>query len=680
MHKIKKVIIILSSLVLLFLPYCSNDDSSTGPDNPPDDITGKWIAEEIITGNCDGDSYPITRFEIFEIIQSENSLTVKILDSDQISTGHLSGTNLSWTMDEIDDDGTLHIEFSGSLAEDGNIIHGTAQWTWNNLSGTSTCNGTTEVTATKIMAASVIVTGTWDGTWQSNEHQLSGGFSVNLFQDSSILSGSIDIPYIGLNNAVLKGAVSGNKITFGDIDDIITFNGLIGSDSISASGSYKYPGYNDQGSWQASKSSTTSGFRVSIVNSFEVSGNAANDITWDGTNLWIRQYAGLLQYSPGGELLVSGICPGNYPQGLAFDGTDLINADNGWGTSTIYRLNVDGKSIYNAPGSGQITGLHFDGEYFWGIDNNFSGLMIYKMDSDGIVVDSINCPGQMAGGVTKEWENIWVTIWQMGEVKICKLDAEGNIVYSIDTDDFSAGKIAFDGLYLWYYSTSNNTVTQMDTLGDILASTGLSCQFVKDITYDGLNLWAACGNMSNDSTFIYKLSSTGEILSTIRGAGSNAGGLAFDGQHLRQVDVVTSKIYRIRLNGENFYSMPAVDFDFLTHEGSSFWASNNSDDQVINFNYQGQIISSINRIFSENGGVSGGIFVDENSVWLIEKNFTYFVRLCQFDKEGNLQEEYMPNNEFPEPMGLTYDGQNFWYLGFDHTNQTHKLFKLELQE
>jgi hypothetical protein len=66
------------------------------------------------------------------------------------------------------------------------------------------------------------------------------------------LSGTINVPEIGMNGASLKGSVDGNTITFGDIDDKITFTGIVGGES-AASGTYIYPSLTDNGAWQGSK-------------------------------------------------------------------------------------------------------------------------------------------------------------------------------------------------------------------------------------------------------------------------------------------------------------------------------------------------------------------------------------------------------------------------------------------
>lgn len=93
--------------------------------------------------------------------------------------------------------------------------------------------------------------GSWTGTWTSN-YGYGGSFEADIQQDDTTLSGKIDIPGI-VDYADLKGTVNGDSVTFGDINDIITFSGIV-SNSTEASGTYNYPYFSDQGVWVGDKS------------------------------------------------------------------------------------------------------------------------------------------------------------------------------------------------------------------------------------------------------------------------------------------------------------------------------------------------------------------------------------------------------------------------------------------
>jgi len=95
-------------------------------------------------------------------------------------------------------------------------------------------------------------TGLWTGTWSSSDHGVSGTFATDILEQGSALTGTIDVPFAGLQNAALTGSVDGTRITFGDISGVITFTGDIDGDG--SSGTYVYRPMEDTGTWQATRS------------------------------------------------------------------------------------------------------------------------------------------------------------------------------------------------------------------------------------------------------------------------------------------------------------------------------------------------------------------------------------------------------------------------------------------
>ena len=279
----------------------------------------------------------------------------------------------------------------------------------------------------------------------------------------------------------------------------------------------------------------------------------------------------------------------------------------------------------------------------------------------------------MVGGLACEGDDFWFAARNMGETKIYKVNKSGEIIKSIDTEDFFPGKVAHDGTHLWYYSENAN---QLDTAGNVLSSFNIPKQYTYDIAYGGGNFWFVTGELTADSSIVYKLSNTGEILSTMAGFGVYPEGLAFDGANLRIADNYLHQIYRLNPAEDNFYPIPNEDFEFLTYDGTSFWASSNTGAQIIRFDFNGNIISSFTGAFEE----SGGIVAVDGSIWVISKAFMSFDKLYQYDYSGNLLAEYSPAMSFAEPKGLAYDGENFWYLGYDFNGGTNNLYQLELSE
>jgi uncharacterized delta-60 repeat protein len=113
--------------------------------------------------------------------------------------------------------------------------------------------------------------GAWDGTWVSRVTSgLDGSFEARVVQSGTSLSGSIDIPFIGLQDATLTGTVSGSQITFGDIDHTITFVGSVNGDR--SSGTFSLPSYDEQGTWTADRSDGSSGTADGLDENFGTAG------------------------------------------------------------------------------------------------------------------------------------------------------------------------------------------------------------------------------------------------------------------------------------------------------------------------------------------------------------------------------------------------------------------------
>ena len=255
-NKFRTYLTISVYVFFIFLVVCGDDNNPTGPEEPSADLTGTWVVQQIINGNCEGDNYPIEITDIATIIQSENDLTITFSASGALFEGKISANNVTWSGSTSEDDGILSIEFSGSVSNDGTTVTGTATWTWTN--DMYTCSGTTVVNAIKSTSTFVDVTGTWEGSWQSSVYTtMSGTFATNITQQDTLLFGTISVPEIHISEANLKGTIFGNFITFGDIEEKITFTGILMNDSTS-SGTYVYSIHNDNGSWQAVKADTGS--------------------------------------------------------------------------------------------------------------------------------------------------------------------------------------------------------------------------------------------------------------------------------------------------------------------------------------------------------------------------------------------------------------------------------------
>ena len=238
----KKYVTLLFAILVLFA--CKKDNDN---DNEIPNVSGFWIVIENITGNCGGENYYDQETVIVEIEQSNNNLNYTIYPGGETLEGTINGNNITMEGQYSDGYSTSIISFSGTIDNSATVFNGTAGW--EDFSDTHNCSGTAIVSGEKTSDTDEDYSGTWMGTWVSEEYGLSGSFTVNVTQSGHTLSGTISVPEISMSGAVLQGEVHGNVVYFGDINGTIKFAGTI--DNNSSSGSYTYPAYYDEGTWEA---------------------------------------------------------------------------------------------------------------------------------------------------------------------------------------------------------------------------------------------------------------------------------------------------------------------------------------------------------------------------------------------------------------------------------------------
>ena len=231
-------------LFFIIFSSCKKEEN-----NPLLNINGFWIVNEAITGNCSGSTQTEQKTEIFEITQKDNNLRIKIYPNGDELDGSIDGDKISWKGTLPTSNGKTDIDFTGTATNNGNQAAGTASWEW--YSSTYRCSGTTTLSGNKVTAETANFEGNWTGAWVSKENSINGTFLANVTQSDTLLTGTIDVPFIGLTNAGLKGFVSGNVVYFGDIENKIKFIGTVNGST--GTGAYSYMSLTDEGSWTGTR-------------------------------------------------------------------------------------------------------------------------------------------------------------------------------------------------------------------------------------------------------------------------------------------------------------------------------------------------------------------------------------------------------------------------------------------
>ena len=198
--------------------------------------------------------------------------------------------------------------------------------------------------------------------------------------------------------------------------------------------------------------------------------------------------------------------PDRTPQGLAFDGTYLWNAD--YTNQKIYKLDTSGNIIgsFDSPGPYPY-GLAFDGTYLWNADSTSLSAKIYKLDTSGNIIDSFDSPRLAPEGLAFDGTYLWNADSTWLSAKIYKLDTSGNIIDSFDSPGLAPEGLAFDGTYLWNADSINNKIYKLDTSGNIIDSFDSPDRTPAGLAFDGTYLW----NADWIGAKVYKLEQTGGV-------------------------------------------------------------------------------------------------------------------------------------------------------------------------
>ncbi len=244
----KRSIFIFISLAFI-LCSCEKSNNGDGQLIIPD-VSGFWIVTETITGNCEGEDYPQTEHVVFKIEQQDSVLTFTTFPDGDVLQGQITGYTITMEGEFSSSYGSNSIDFTGTVGGNGSTMNGNADWLWSY--GEYSCGGTAVISGDKESEVTSDYTGTWNGTWVSEEYDdMEGTFTVDVVQSGNVLSGSINVPDIMLYNAELEGEVHGHIVCFGDVDGVIKFAGSINNNT--SSGNYTYPYYDDEGGWTATK-------------------------------------------------------------------------------------------------------------------------------------------------------------------------------------------------------------------------------------------------------------------------------------------------------------------------------------------------------------------------------------------------------------------------------------------
>lgn len=198
---------------------------------------------------------------------------------------------------------------------------------------------------------------------------------------------------------------------------------------------------------------------VTVLNTFTLPSAAQNpqDAAWDGSSVWVADIASTILYEidpSDGTLLSQFDHPGDNPDGLTFDGTNLFVSDDATSIDVIvFELSRTGTEIGSwtlGPAVLDSEGLAYDGSTgnFWLTDDTSN--TVFELDADnGNIISSFDYPGADPDGIT--WRDGQLFIVDEETREILQFDTSGNLLDSVSIAGIGDNPrgITWDGSSFW---------------------------------------------------------------------------------------------------------------------------------------------------------------------------------------------------------------------------------------
>lgn len=173
-------------------------------------------------------------------------------------------------------------------------------------------------------------------------------------------------------------------------------------------------------------------------------------LTWDGEDLWVGSYSGILyEVDPAdGTIITQMNSPGSVASGLGWDWHALWVSDRD--DDVIRRVDPETGDVLATLSAPEAWpgGLGWDGWDLWH-SNYYSPSHIYYLDHEtGEVLLDFPAPQARGMGVACDGISLWNADWLNGMIH--ELDPEtGDVLNSFASPDDSPHDLAYDGHYLW---------------------------------------------------------------------------------------------------------------------------------------------------------------------------------------------------------------------------------------
>jgi outer membrane lipoprotein-sorting protein len=284
--------------------------------------------------------------------------------------------------------------------------------------------------------------------------------------------------------------------------------------------------------------------------------------------------AALLKFGPSTPLTFS---TGAGPNEIAFDGKQMWIANQSSDSVTVLTAS-DGGPVGTFHVGGTPGGMAFDGRFMWVSVTGAN--RVVQVNSLGDILKTLNLPQ------SSQPIGIAFAFASDGTSEMCVAELGANSIARVFPDTGAIAfapvgsqpqAIAFDGTNIWVPNGGDNTVTELDLIGNLIRTIPVGA--VPDaIAFDGANMWVS-NFTSNNVTKIR--ASDGVVVGTYA-VGTAPGGIAFDGNNMWIANSGSNSITELRASDGTTLSTIAVGNtpSGVAFDGVYIWVTNSGDNTV----------------------------------------------------------------------------------------------------
>ena len=225
-------------------------------------------------------------------------------------------------------------------------------------------------------------------------------------------------------------------------------------------------------------------------------GNRPTALAFDGTSLWVANYAGnsIMKINPATGVVSQTINVGINPIALALDGISIWVAN--YSSNSVMKINPATGAV-----SSQITvgsnpsALAFDGNSIWVANINSNNVM--KINTvTGAVSPPITVMSPYA--LSFDGSSVWVAN-SNGSI-VMKINPVTGVVAPPIAVGAYPSSLAFDGSSIWVANSGSNSVMKINPATSAVGPPIIVGSYPKDLAFDGSSIWVA-NNVSNSVIF-----------------------------------------------------------------------------------------------------------------------------------------------------------------------------------